>query len=127
MGCWSNDLLSRLAPKNPIIASLFRNIGYEVQLGSGVRNLYKYSKYYSGKEPEFIGENIESAILDLIALDTTLSQSQIAKHLKILLEKFSCFNYDLFMETGRSIDRRLPSKRVFVTAAGSIDFWRFLR
>ena len=127
MGFWSNDLLSRLAPKNSIIASLFRNIGYADQLGSGVRNLYKYSKYYSGKEPEFIGENIESAILDLIALDTTLSQSQIAKHLKILLEKFSCFNYDLFMETGRSIDRRLPSKRVFVTAAGSIDFWRFLR
>lgn len=98
MGCWSNDLLSRLAPKNPIIASLFRNIGYADQLGSGVRNLYKYSKYYSGKEPEFIGENIESAILDLIALDTTLSQNQIAKHLKILLVKFSCFNYDLFME-----------------------------
>ena len=85
MGCWSNDLLSRLAPKNPIIASLFRNIGYADQLGSGVRNLYKYSKYYSGKEPEFIGENIESAILDLIALDTTLSQSQIAKRLNLNL------------------------------------------
>lgn len=41
-------------PKNPIIASFFRNIGYADQLGSGVRNLYKYSKYYSGKEPEFI-------------------------------------------------------------------------
>ena len=113
-------------PKNPIIASFFRNIGYADQLGSGVRNLYKYSKYYSGKEPEFIegdvfriitplddeylenkpttqptqltqptqvamkngeliGENIESAILNLIALDPTLSQSQIAKHLKLNL------------------------------------------
>lgn len=107
-------------PKNPIIASFFRNIGYADQLGSGVRNLYKYSKYYSGKEPEFIegdvfriivpldaeyldnklttqatqaavkngeliGENIESAILDLIALDTTLSQSQIAKRLNLNL------------------------------------------
>lgn len=40
--------------KNPIIASFFRNIGYAEQLGSGVRNLYKYSKYYSGKEPEFV-------------------------------------------------------------------------
>lgn len=40
-------------PKNPIIASFFRNIGYADQLGSGVRNLFKYSKYYSGREPEF--------------------------------------------------------------------------
>lgn len=28
-------------PKNPIIASFFRNIGYADQLGSGVRNLFK--------------------------------------------------------------------------------------
>ena len=40
-------------PKNPIIASFFRNIGYSDQLGSGVRNLFKYTKYYSGQEPEF--------------------------------------------------------------------------
>lgn len=39
-------------PKNPIIASFFRNIGYADQLGSGVRNLFKYSKFYSGKDPE---------------------------------------------------------------------------
>lgn len=39
-------------PKNPIIAAFFRNIGYSDQLGSGVRNLYKYTKFYSGKEPE---------------------------------------------------------------------------
>ena len=40
-------------PKNPIIASFFRNIGRADRLGSGVRNLFKYSKFYSGKEPEF--------------------------------------------------------------------------
>lgn len=34
------------------IAAFFRNIGYSDQLGSGVRNLYKYTKFYSGKEPE---------------------------------------------------------------------------
>ena len=39
-------------PKNPIIASFFRNIGYSDQLGSGVRNLFKYTKFYSGKKPE---------------------------------------------------------------------------
>ena len=45
-------------PKNPIIAAFFRNIGYAEQLGSGVRNLYKYCKYYSGEEPQFIEGDI---------------------------------------------------------------------
>ncbi len=40
-------------PKNPIISSFFRNIEYADQLGSGVRNLFKYTKFYSGKDPEF--------------------------------------------------------------------------
>lgn len=40
-------------PKNPIVASFFRNIGYSDQLSSGVRNLFKYVKLYSRKEPEF--------------------------------------------------------------------------
>lgn len=33
---------------------MFRNIGYADQLGSGVRKLFKYSKYYSGKDPQFV-------------------------------------------------------------------------
>ncbi len=40
-------------PKNPIIASFFRNIGFADTLGSGTRKLFKYSKYYSGHDPEF--------------------------------------------------------------------------
>lgn len=52
-------------PKNPIIASFFRNIGYADQLGSGVRNLFKYSRYYSGQEPEFIGGDIFKIIVPL--------------------------------------------------------------
>lgn len=52
-------------PKNPIIASFFRNIGYADQLGSGVRNLFKYSKYYSGQEPEFIEGDVFRIIVPL--------------------------------------------------------------
>ncbi len=40
-------------PKNPIIAKFFVNIGYADALGSGVRNLYKFTKIYSGGEPIF--------------------------------------------------------------------------
>lgn len=52
-------------PKNPLIASFFRNIGYADQLGSGVRNLFKYSKYYSGQIPEFIEGDIFRIIVPL--------------------------------------------------------------
>ena len=52
-------------PKNPIIASFFRNIGWSERLGSGVRNIFKYSKYYSGKEPEFIEGDVFRLIVPL--------------------------------------------------------------
>ncbi|KFI53837.1 RNA-binding domain-containing protein [Bifidobacterium callitrichos] len=38
-------------PKNPIIAGFFTQIGRADELGSGTRNLYKYSRLYSGREP----------------------------------------------------------------------------
>ena len=52
-------------PKNPIISSFFRNIGRADRLGSGVRNLYKYSKYYSGAEPSFIEGDVFRIIVPL--------------------------------------------------------------
>lgn len=38
-------------PKNPIIANFFAQIGFAEELGSGTRNLFKYSKLCTGKEP----------------------------------------------------------------------------
>lgn len=52
-------------PKNPIIASFFRNIGYSDQLGSGVRKLFKYTKFYSGQEPELIEGDIFRIMIPL--------------------------------------------------------------
>ena len=52
-------------PKNPIIASFFRAIGYADQLGSGVRNLFRYSKIYSGGDPEFIEGDVFRIIVPL--------------------------------------------------------------
>lgn len=74
-------------PKNPIIASFFRNIGYADQLGSGVRNLFKYSRFYSGREPEFIEGDIFKIIVPLgenLMVDcTTQSTTQTATQLMI--------------------------------------------
>lgn len=50
-------------PKNPVIAAFFRNIGFADQLGSGVRNLYKYSRVYSGKDPEFLEDDVFKIIV----------------------------------------------------------------
>ena len=64
-------------PKNPIIASFFRNIGYADQLGSGVRNLFKYSKFYSGDDPKFMEGDIFRIIVPLNERKTkeTITQS----------------------------------------------------
>ena len=40
--------------KNPPISKVFREIGLADELGSGMRNTYKYTKLYSGGTPEFI-------------------------------------------------------------------------
>ena len=39
--------------KNPPISKIFREIGLADELGSGMRNSYKYTKMYSGGIPTF--------------------------------------------------------------------------
>ena len=45
--------------------SLFDSIGYADELGSGMRNSYKYTLMYSGAEPEFIEGDIFKIIIPL--------------------------------------------------------------
>ena len=47
--------LHRFSPfqKNPAISQVFREIGLADELGSGMRNSYKFTKLYSGGEPTF--------------------------------------------------------------------------
>ena len=53
--------------KNPILAKFFVNIGRADELGSGVRNLYKYTKIYTGgAEPELIEGNVFKTIVPLV-------------------------------------------------------------
>ena len=48
----------RPMPKNPILAAFFKQIGRADELGSGVRNLYKYVELYSGAKPTFDEEDV---------------------------------------------------------------------
>jgi ATP-dependent DNA helicase RecG len=52
-------------PKNPLIASFFVNAGLADTLGSGVRNLYRYTRIYSGREPELIEGDVFTTIIPL--------------------------------------------------------------
>lgn len=51
--------------KNPAISKVFREIGYADELGSGMRNSYKYTLMYSGTEPEFIEGDVFKIIIPL--------------------------------------------------------------
>ena len=61
-------------PKNPLIASFFRVIGLADQLGSGVRNLFKYSKLYTGNNPVINDGDVFRAEIEYDNLETDYSK-----------------------------------------------------
>jgi len=63
-------------PKNPLLASFFVNIGRADVLGSGVRNLYKYTKIYSGGEPELVEGDVFKTVVPLFSYDGLVSDNQ---------------------------------------------------
>lgn len=63
-------------PKNPILANFFVNIGYADSLGSGVRNLYKYTKIYSGGEPDFEEGDVFKLTVPLVNTEKIIAKSK---------------------------------------------------
>lgn len=55
--------------KNPTLAKFFREIGRADELGSGVRNVNKYNKIYSGAEAQFIEGDVFKTIIPLDSKD----------------------------------------------------------
>lgn len=70
-------------PKNPMIARFFKEIGRVDELGSGVRNTYKYCGLYSpGATPEFIEGDVFKAVIPIkifkaSVAGTTISTGQV--------------------------------------------------
>ncbi len=54
-------------PKNPNIALLFTQMGRAEELGTGIRNVYKYSKAYSGSDEIMFSE--EDIFISKVPLD----------------------------------------------------------
>jgi len=65
-------------PKNPVIARFFREIGRADELGSGVRNLYKYTRIYSGgADPQLIEDDVFKIIIPTSMVDTEQVTEQV--------------------------------------------------
>ncbi len=56
--------------KNPPISKVFREIGMADELGSGMRNTYKYTKMYSGSDPQFVEGDIFRITIPLAEMAT---------------------------------------------------------
>ncbi|MCF8352549.1 MAG: putative DNA binding domain-containing protein [Bacteroidales bacterium] len=83
-------------PKNPVIAKFFKEIGRVDELGSGVRNTFKYCDIYSpGTRPEFVEEDVFRTIIPLKAIDGTIHSpsSDWEKARSIVLNKFGKLFY----------------------------------
>lgn len=67
--------------KNPPIAKVFREIGLADELGSGMRNSYKYTELYSGGVPTFTEADVFTTIIPLpeAATITVGAQAQISE------------------------------------------------
>lgn len=57
--------------KNPPIAKVFREVSLADELGSGMRNTYKYTKLYSGGVPQFIEGDSFMTIIPLSSVATS--------------------------------------------------------
>ncbi len=57
-------------PKNPTISKVFREIGLADELGSGMRNTYKYTQLYSEQNPVFEEGDIFKTIIPLKKIAT---------------------------------------------------------
>jgi len=76
-------------PKNPLIARVFKEIGFADELGSGVRNLYKYTGIYSNSEPQLIEEDVFKLIIPLSEQAETVNEplnETVNETVKILLK-----------------------------------------
>ena len=76
-------------PKNPLLARFFINIGRADILGSGVRNLYEYTKIYSGGEPELIDGDVFRTIVPLSLTFNGLNDKLVLNEKMVLNDKLA--------------------------------------
>ena len=94
-------------PKNPKIAHIFKEIGYAEELGTGIKNIDKYTKIYSEGIPTFKEDETFKVEVPLTK-NSELNDSELLNEnkeiiLKIIKEKPKITQEELSNETGMSI------------------------
>jgi len=74
-------------PKNPLLAGFFFHIGRADILGSGVRNLYKFTKMYSGREPELIDGDVFKMVVPFALFNYEMSDNDYMSDKYIMSDK----------------------------------------
>ena len=79
--------------KNPLIAKFFMNMGRADQLGSGIRNLYTYTRLYSGGEPELVEGDIFKTIIPLVLASVKQAENKQINSTSTNNKKMFIVNY----------------------------------
>lgn len=115
-------------PKNPKIAKFFKEIGLADELGSGIKNIVKYTKIYSGGIPEFKEDDIFRTVIPISSADKTpINADKISVKLnieKIIIEyllknehitsKILKEEYNLKDTKAKEILRDMVSKNIII-------------
>ena len=89
-------------PKNPHIANFFVQMGYAEHLGTGIKNIYKYTKLYTGKEPVLDDDNVFKAVIPLPKeLDFAIN------NINLILE--------VQKEVQKKVQKEVQKKGIFIT------------
>ena len=89
-------------PKNPVIAKVFKEIGWVDELGSGIRNTHKYLEFYTpGTVPVFTEDDVFKIIIPIEGEATENTATKVLKKtveetveetVEVVYEKFDEWN-----------------------------------
>lgn len=96
-------------------------IGYADQLGSGVRNLFKYSKHYSGREPEYIEGDVFRIIVPLDDVYSDTGNVQTTQATQAVVG-----NVKLSYSTMRRLSEEGPESRIKATSEREVDLMGYV-
>lgn len=103
-------------PKNPSISKVFREIGLADELGSGMRNTYKYTQLYSGENPIFEEGDIFRTIIPLKKIATQkVGRENVPRNVpRMSLEEMEAEIIDI-IEKDSHISRKIMAKSLNVS------------
>ena len=95
-------------PKNPAISKVFREIGLADELGSGMRNTYKFTELYSGGVPQFIEGDVFKTVIPLNETATMKSGSKSSDQVGSIAVVEKILEFCKTARTKKEISEHIP-------------------